>query len=193
MNEQRPRRALIALAVLVAGLLAACGIPTDSEPRPLAETTTTAVAADSRGRTAATIYLWSLAAAQDDVVVGGQLAEVQRRLEVVTPQTVLDEVLAGPTQEDSAAELTTNIPPTTAGTVEVDGDLAEVAMNAVWDELRVPDLLGACAQVVYTLTEISGISRVAFTVEGQPFLAPTVSNARLAVVTRDDYEELAPT
>jgi germination protein M len=91
-------------------------------------------------------------------------------------RAALEQLLAGPTDAERAAGLTTALP--------ADGHVVDVAIA---NGTATVDLSGALddaarAQVTYTLTQFPTIARVVLRVDGQP--APPV--------TRADYEELTP-
>jgi hypothetical protein len=185
MRTSRP--ALVLLGALLALVLAACGIPTDSEPRPLAdETTTTATSTvPDAGEGIATVYL---------VGTSNQLEARDRPLTgEKTPQTVLATLLLPPTEEEAEAGLTSYIPlgATTLG-VEQDAGTVTADMSAEWETLTEPTSTTAYAQVVLTLTELPGVERVRFLVEGRESVAPTVNRGNQAVVEADDYAGLDP-
>jgi spore germination protein GerM len=175
---------LAALGALLAVLLAACGIPTDSEPRPLADPTTSVPRVETGGSTDAVVYLWN----QDDE----QVVRTTRGIEPpATPQAVLNALLVGPLPADIEQGLTTNIPADTSGTVEVADGTAFVDMSASWGELNRPGVTYAYAQVVGTLCALDGIDAVTFLVEGMPVdSAPTVNDGEKSIVTPEDYAEL---
>ncbi|QYG92771.1 GerMN domain-containing protein [Iamia sp. SCSIO 61187] len=182
----RARSAPVALLALLVALLAGCGIPTDGEPRPLADEATPP-AADPQpelGDTTAQVYLVN----NDE-----RLVPRPRALEgAKTPVTVLEALLLPTSEEEEADGLQTQIPALTTivGVTEEDGILA-VDLSAEWGELLVPDALYAYAQVVLTLTELPGVEGVRFLVEGQPVdAAPTVNETPTEVVEAEDYATL---
>jgi len=182
------RRRLAGLVVLV-GLLGAsgCGIPTDGEPRPLADETTT-TAADPQpevGDTVARVFL---------VDSDRQLVARDRALEgEETPESVLDALLLPTSPQEQSADLQSLVPALTTAlgiTDEGDGTLA-VDLSAEWDTLADPTALYAYAQVVLTLTELASVERIRFLIEGDPVDAPpTVNQEPSETVEADDYEPL---
>ncbi len=177
-------RAPVVLLLALVLALAGCGIPTDDEPRPLADDTTTTPAdpQPEAGDTTATVYL----------VNPDQLLEPRERaLEgEESPESVLSALLLSTTPEEQAADLQSLVPPLTT-VVDVvdegDGTLA-VDLSAEWGTLAAPNDLLAYGQVVLTLTEMPGVERVRFLVEGDPVDAPPTANQEpSATVTAEDY------
>lgn len=185
---RRPRPAVplvrTVLAVVVLLAVAACGIPTDSEPRLLADQATSVPEVDTGGASDATLYFWD---AEDE-----QASPVTRGIDPpVTAQAVLNSLLEGASEQDIAQGLTTNIPADTSGAVEVVREgTATVDMSASWGELNRPVVTYAYAQVVGTLCELDSIDGVTFRVDGEPIQAPTVNDGEKPVVTPADYAEL---
>lgn len=179
-------RAGAALLGLLLALLAGCGIPTDGEPRPLADEANPPAAdpEPEAGDTRAQVYL---------VTNDERLVSRTRALEgAKSPVTVLEALLLPTSEEEEADGLQTQIPALTTviGVSEEDGILA-VDLSAEWGELLVPDALFAYAQVVLTLTELPGVEGVRFLVEGEPVdSAPTVNETPTEVVEADDYAAL---
>lgn len=182
----RRQVALVALALAGASLgIAACGIPTDGEPRPLAEETTTTTTLVGDAESVASVYL---------VGTSNQLEPTIRPLKGdKSPRTVLEALLVPPSDEESDEGLTSYVPDgTTTLGVEVDGDLAIADMSAEWERLADPTATTAYAQVVLTLTDLRDIERVQFLIDGQEIAAPTAARGQQAVVTADDYALLDP-
>lgn len=184
----RPARLLVALLAALALGVAGCGIPTDDAPRPLADpTTTTEPPPDTGGgASTATIYL-----SQADRP--GQLVRVERSLDgPPTPGRVLDALFNAPLEQDTAAGYSTLI---IAGTravgTEVEGDLISVEMSEEWGTLGA-GATGAYAQVVFTLTDLPGLARVRFLIDGEEISAPTVNEGAQVVVDRSDYASFEP-
>jgi germination protein M len=174
------------LATLLA-VLAACGIPTDGEPRPLADETPTSTpdTAPADADTSAAVYL---------VRATNALGSVRRGLSGPrSPVTVLEALLAPPSDEELEDGLSTAVPlGTTVLEVVQDDDLVSVDLSDEWDSLVQPNALLAYAQVVLTLTDLNGVERVRFLVDGEGVAAPTINQGDLDTVTADDYAGLDP-
>lgn len=187
MSGPRLPRALVGgLAALLAVALAACGIPTDSDPRPLADdTTTTSTTAPEGAEGIAAVYL---------VGTANQLEQRDRPLKgPKTPETVLATLLLRPTEEEAEDGLTSYIPEgTTALGVEEDDGTVTVDMSVEWERLADPTRTTAYAQVVLTLTDLPNVDRVRFLIQGREVVAPTVNRGTQDVVSADDYAGLDP-
>lgn len=181
MSRTRALRAALLGLVLV---LAGCGIPTDGEPRPLADETTT-TAADPEpelGDTIARVYLVN----PDQLLVPRDRALEGEK----NPETVLDALLLPTSTEEQADDLQSLVPPLTTAlsvTDEGDGTLA-VDLSAEWGTLAAPTDLFAYGQVVLTLTEMRDVERIRFLIEGDPVDAPPTANQEPSeTVTAEDY------
>lgn len=177
------------LVVLLGALLAlsACGIPTDGEPRPLAD--------ESASTAAPTVPADADATASVYLVRGTDSLETVTRglTDEKSPLTVVEALLAQPSEEELAEGLSTSIPlGTTALEVTQDGDLVMIDMSDGWETLVQPGALLAYAQVVLTVTDLAGVERVQFLVGGQGIPAPTINQGDLEVVTAEEYAGLDP-
>jgi len=181
----RRHTGLVLVGVLLA--LAACGIQTDGEPRPLADVTasTEASTVPEDADATAAVYL---------VKDTNALATVPRGLTgAKSPRTVVEALLAQPSDEELEAGLSTSIPVgTTTSDVVQDGDLVAVDLSDEWETLVQPGALLAYAQVVLTLTDLNGVEQVRFLVGGEGVPAPTVNRGDLDTVTAGDYAGLDP-
>ena len=151
------RFAAIALVTLCAGIAAGCdGNSSESQP------TTTETAPQVDGTMRGAVYL----------LRDGKVAPVERTIPF-TPdpeRAALLRLLDGPTDEESAEGLSTEIPTGTelldftlddgVATVDLDGSFVETATN--------DSTAGRVAQVVATLTRYRTVDRVAFEVDGEP-------------------------
>jgi hypothetical protein len=182
------------LAILVALALAACGVPTDDEPRALpAERVpfgllgpSTEGPSDVPGAaTRRSIYL----------VQENQLVEVKK--EVPAPGAAFDTIgvlLAGPSDEDVEEGLTSRIPSgTTVQDVTDSGDgVATINLtenlSSAGEGVRL-----AFAQLVYTATEVPGIDRVLFQIDGTPLDVPNDEGESTAEpLGRTDFAQFRP-
>jgi hypothetical protein len=167
-------------------LLSGCGIPTDGEPRPLADETPSSIVdpEPERGDTTARVYLVT----NDELLV----PRTRAREGAKTPENVLKALLLATSEEEQQDGLQTSIPPRTTlvDVGEEDGILA-VDLSEAWGALENPAALFAYAQVVLTLTELPGVDGVRFLVEGEAVdTAPTVNQTPSDIVTAEDYTEL---
>lgn len=190
-------RLAAALAAAALVLSAGCGIPDDDEPRvvaagdapvDLSPTTEAPEASSPEGGESANVFFID----RDT----GLLRQVRRSVERLTPGDVIRSLLAGVREDDDEA-LTTAIPADTQlvdtsleGTTLV-VNLAPAQPGGILSVVGATQLQ-AFAQIVRTVTGLSGISSVLFRVEGQPISAPTDSGASDEPVDRGDYASLTP-
>jgi germination protein M len=157
-------RALVASGLAVLGLvLAGCG--SEEAEEPSAQPTTTVQTGTVPEQAPAVVALYFLR----DGKVG-----LTRRSVVTGPQigtAALVELFKGPTADDEAAGLTTDIPSgTTLERLTIENGVAHVELSSSLDE-------AAIAQVVYTLTSFLTVRRVQLEREQH---------------RRSDFEELTP-
>ena len=158
-----------ALAVaLVALLLGACGIQSDSAPRNVPDgeraldNSSTSRGTDASG--ADRIYL---AAPGDD----RRLRSVTR--DAASPQDLIKILLLGPNDDEKAAQFTSFIPPTTELiSARAQGQFLILDLSEEITELTPQSLMQAIAQIVYTATEIDGIEAVQLKVNDQQLSWP---------------------
>jgi spore germination protein GerM len=92
-------------------------------------------------------------------------------------------LIAGPTESDAAAGLTTAIAPSVSIlSFAIDGDNATVDFNRAFETA---DTQPQVAQVVYTLTQFAGLNTVTFLIDGEPNGATGVRPLDKADVRRD--------
>ncbi|MGH8998711.1 MAG: GerMN domain-containing protein [Acidimicrobiia bacterium] len=185
---------VMALAVTLSG----CGIPAEesatlADPEdvpfelasPAAETTSTTAPAENTERKQ--VYL----------VQGGRLAEVTRRVPApVTPDGLLAELLAGPTEVEAARGIGTTLlgeDVVVVRTVGISRGIATVDLGPAFDDIPAGNRTLALGQIVWTLTELPGVGRVAFTREGTPTAVPRGDNSVTTdSVSKEDYNVVAP-
>jgi spore germination protein GerM len=176
---------------MLALLVAACGVGPQSEPQvirradvpfglahqaPTAPTTTAAAAPFTY-----TVYL----------LAGDQLQPVAHQTaRVPTRVSILRDLAHGPDDDDSAAGLRTLVPPDTAiDRVTVADGMAIVSLGGSGASRVATDrqVLGV-AQLVYTATELPGVDRVRFRVEGRLAEVPKGDGSLTSrAVGRADY------
>ena len=177
---------LVALAVAVAA--AACGIPVDSEPRavvpphgPAEALASPAPDASRSGPIVETLYL----------VMDGAIVSVDRGTTTeATAQSVVTDLLAGPTEAEATAGYTSAVP---AGTVingvRVENGLAVVDLGPGLENAVRQDL--AFGQIVCTLDARSDVNGVTFVHDGQPIGVPGGDGVvTKGPLTTADYEDL---
>jgi hypothetical protein len=189
------RRLLAGLAV---ALLAGCGVPTSGDPEiiPAAEvpyglaspTPSDRSAAPTETLVAATaIYLVTPA---DVLVASGR--EIAAGSTEEQLDALLDELAAGPTQQERDDELSTALPP------EVELDVVDVSGATVTIDIAGPDdapsgseSRRAVGQIVLTATSLPGVRAVLLTRQGERVDAPLPDGQLTsAPLTAADYEAL---
>jgi spore germination protein GerM len=195
-----PHRALL-VAVAVA-LLAACGLSENAKPQVIdasevprellavSPSSSTTLAA-SPSTASATVYFLRVT---DGVT---HLVPVQREVADATrPGDRLIALLGAPTAEEGAAGVISSIP---SDTVLLDTDLDDTTQELTIElsrslfDVQGEELRNAFAQLVWTATELTGIRRVRFVVDGQEYRAPDEAGIEQpGAVTRSDYRTLAP-
>jgi hypothetical protein len=172
-------RAALLASMVLASVLAGCGVPTDDEPQAIdandvpfqllapaaAPTTTTVLAAGSAGVERVVVYL-----ADTD----GHLTAARREVErPVTPAKAVRALLQGPTP-DEASKLHTAITSETK-LLDVDGPtdgLVTVDLSAHLLDITGRQQILALGQVVYTLTSLPDVTRVLFRFDGEAVEVP---------------------
>jgi hypothetical protein len=185
-----PLLAAALLAALAGAAGTACGVPVSSSPQLVSDVPAglllPATPAHARTPTSAEgvfdIYL----------VAGDQLVEVARAGHG-TPQSLVDALNAGPTHFEATVEGITTDVPTGAHVsfVRIRSHVATVNLDASFGEFN--SLLGV-AQIVYTVTQLRGITEVAFFQAGGPVNVPTEDGIYVSrPLTRADFARDVPT
>lgn len=194
-----------AVVVMATGLLAgtsACGLTEESSPKIieagdvpselLAESPSSSTTLKASPVTAsATVYFL---ARQDGVT---HLTPVRREVADATRAgDLLIALLGAPTAEEIAAGVISSIP---ADTVLLNTDLDEstqeltIELSRALFDVQGEELRNAFAQLVWTATEVDGVRRVRFVVDGQVYRAPDEAGVEQAgAVSRASYRSLAP-
>jgi spore germination protein GerM len=184
-------RLLLALA-LVAGLACACGVPIESSARRIAPADlpeglrTGGSIAPRPAQPEEAVRVWFV---REDHLAG-TLRTVGSPPD---PQVVLDELLSGPSDAEQQQSLRSAIAdPAAVIGVSIAGGVATVALSAAFSDIPANDQILAVGELVLTLTDLRGIGRVAFQVEGTDVAVPLpTGNASATSVSRDDYLQLA--
>ncbi|MBW3555838.1 MAG: GerMN domain-containing protein [Actinobacteria bacterium] len=187
-------------SLLVAGSMAfttvSCGVQGEERPETLSasevpyglleeapSTTTSTTLVDAR-KVGLVIFL----------VVGGRLHPAPRS--VTTPLTVakaLSALLAGPEEDEAVAGLRSAINPAASLVPSrVDPSTWVVDVSTEFVQGPTSEQVLGLAQIVFTLTEIPGVTGVRFTLEGAPIEVPTPSGTTSAPLGRDAFVDLAP-
>lgn len=174
---------LVATALLLGVLAAACSIGTDDTPRDLAVSTSTTAAPSTPTVGGATAVLYYV----DD----GQLVPTTRSLSDRRVSTVLDALLKTPSSDQQSRNLTSSIPVGTrlSGARLEEGTL-NVDLSSEFDNVVGPSRQQAIAQIVMTATELPGVDRLRFSVNGKPVQVATPTRGDTTTVSDCDYRSL---
>lgn len=178
---------LVVLLPLVGLLLGGCGVPTDDQPRALdpAEAPAGALPSPSPAPVAVGDQRVVLHFVKDE-----QLVPVERPVTSPTSTSgLLELLLAGPTEAEKAAGLTSLIPTAlSVQRVEQQGDVVVITLQGAPDQAR-PQAM-AFAQIVATLTP-DRASGVRFRMDGGDLRVPRSDGSLSdAPVDRSDYADL---
>jgi spore germination protein GerM len=188
---RRPLLTGLVLAALVGS--AACGVPVDRAPRPIAHSAVPFALLSPAAPTTTTPR------AQTNAVVffirGGRLIAVPRSITApVSVERLLNALLLGAT----AAEGGSGVETATGGQIEiraisVRSGIAEINLSSTFASLEGSSQVEAVAQLVYTATAAPGVSAARFFVEGDAVAVPrgdgTLTSAPLH---RSDFPNLSP-
>ncbi len=203
MERRTPALRRLLAVLLVLGLatgVASCGLNADDDPvaipvedlppdllDPNPPTSTTLSGSPT---TSVTVYLL--------VRTGNttRLTPVEREVEEVSSRDVINALLAPPSREEQALGLISSIP---ADTALLDTEPADSNEQLVIDlsrdlfDIEGSELANAFAQIVWTVTELDGVSQVRFRIDGESARAPNAEGTEQpGAVTRADYAALAP-
>jgi spore germination protein GerM len=194
-------RRLLALVVVLGLIVAACGVAANGEPEvigadevpsdlisPNASTSTTVEGAT------ASVIVYLLRRTGSDT----RLVAVQREVgDPSRPGERIEALLQPTTPDEQARGLTSSIPTDTMllGTPQLDTATQELVVDlsgALFD-VEGTELAQAFAQIVWTVTQLEGVRRVRFLVDGEPQRAPDEDGVEQdGAVTIVDYRSLAP-
>jgi spore germination protein GerM len=197
MRRVRCTAALVALLVAVGG----CGVTADGEPELIAGDEVPAELLDPNptpsttrpGATAAvTVYLLQRTGSTT------QLVPVTREVEdPVRPGERVEALLRPTSESEKGRGLTSSIPSDTVllGAPQLDPGRQELTLDFSEELFAVEgtELSQAFAQIVWTVTELEGVRRVRFLVEGEPQRAPDADGVEQdGAVSTADYWSLRP-
>jgi spore germination protein GerM len=182
--------ALVAASLLV---LSACGITSDDAPRDINAPSANNIPDENQTAITATstsaVYLVSSAPGVRPL----SLHEVARDV-AETVSNALGELVAGPTGRETTSGLRTALPDgLRINDVTLTVDIANIDLSAEVGRLTGDSLIAAVAQVVLTATDVTGVSSVVLTVDGQSRSWPNAGGAMQSEpLTRADYQTLLP-
>jgi spore germination protein GerM len=195
------RTRTVALAMLVTGLAAGCGIPADEGPRAvpdekLPENVDDGVAAADGETMLADLYFTRF----DGERGGDVLVTIERAVptsgssSTPTPATVLQALLAGVLDDDEGADrIVTKIPANTdlASQPELVGSVLTVDLNSAISGVQGDGALFAYGQMACTADALDEVGAVRFTVEGESVAPPAGDGESSAgPLTCDSYANL---
>ena len=186
----------LGLVVAVGLLLGACGVQADEGPRALAADevpyglleqappTTAAPRPPTVPTEAVTVYF----------VSGERMYKVLRQ--VNAPPSVpkaLTALLFGPLEDEASSGVRSAINPTaTIQARSIDASTYLVDLSSEFAQGSVSEQILGLAQVVWTATELPGVTGVRFTLNGAPIQVPTPNGSSGEPVGREAFAELAP-
>ena len=189
------RRAWFVVALALVALLAACGLPKDGSPRAISPDkvpygllgpSSTAPGNEPGGETFTLYFL-----------LGDHLQATSRRLVSPRIDDVLTALIAGPAKDDPST-LKSAIPTEThVVRTELNNQVLTIVLSKEILGPQGPVQESAFAQLVFTATDLDGVSQVQFRVVGadgnETAATPqTDSGAKDGPLTRADYISLAP-
>lgn len=181
-------RAVVVTAL--AGSLAACGVQPDAAPRDLPEDERTiAIDVGPSGSSAAGANRIYLVAPGEERL----LRSVPR--EAATRRELIEVLVAGPNDDELAAQYSTFIPPTTEviGS-RTQGQVITIDLSGGITELSGQNLAQAVAQIVYTASELDGVEAVQLRVDGEELAWPKANGETTSDPLRIyDYPNLVVT
>ena len=189
-------RRVAAVVVVLAAVVASCGVATDDGPRALPRSD---VPFDLLAPSTTTVSSTTPVAVTTEVpvylVAGGRLTDVRRLVE--SPPSLfraLESLLAGPTAEESGAGLRSAVTnQSRLLSVRVQSGVATIDLSGEFAGIGGQEQILALAQLVYTATAAQGVLGVRFSLDSKAVEVPrgdgTLTQEPLG---RTDYAGLAP-
>lgn len=181
------RRALRSSVAALAIVATSCGFPAEDGPTPIA---------DDAATTSSTVGSGSVVSSDEVTVwfVRGDLL-VSRTRDVPAPvvaQSAIVALGAGATPSETSSGLRSAIPNASMlVTAELSRGTATVDLAAEFGEVAPGDQVLALGQVVFTLTDLPGVGRVRFQINGDPVAVPLPDGTSTDdSVSRDDFNSL---
>lgn len=194
----RSRGLALLVTALAYALLTGCGVQAQSAPQPLSSGDLARAGAPTL--TPSTSSPTPAATESEEATVyflrGQRLVAVQRSVErTESVEPMVASLLAGPTKTEASSGLTTAIPPGIASldVTFVDG-VGVVGVPPQFETLGGANQILAIAQLVYTITEVDGISGLQLTDGGTLVEVPnSAGELSFGPVYRADFAAFAPT
>ncbi len=179
------RRMAVLVGALLIGLITGCGVGPEPAPErltiPAPPAMDIGVQPETDGREL-TLYF----------IRGADLAAVPRLTAQADADAALSALSEGPTRGEVLSGLRTALSPQMLSAERRLGGLTAVSVTREFTEVAGGNQLLAVAQVVWTLTELPGVSQVRFLVDGMPVEVPTDQGLTDQPVRREDYRSAAP-
>ncbi len=169
-------------------LIAGCGFPTQGSSTPIGQDDQSqAMTSDAAGDRPAveSITVWFI---RNDVLV-----PVTRQVSSpADAAAVLVAATAGVTPAEGSRGLRTAIPnPAMVVGAKLSGGTATVRLATEFLDIPAGDQVLALGQIVYTLTDLRGVGRVRFEIDGDPVVVPLpAGESSEDSVSRDDFSSL---
>jgi spore germination protein GerM len=191
------RRAAIAVALALGLGSAACGVQADGHPRTLASANVPyglLEGAPSTTTPARPVRTDTLPVFAYFVRAGRLQATVRRVTAPLTVQKSLAELLLGPAESEAAEGVRTAINPASGVQAKrLDPTTFLIDLSPEFAQGPTSEQVLGLAQIVFTATEVPGITGVRFTLDGAPVEVPTPSGTLTSgPLTRDDFADLGP-
>lgn len=183
------RRRIVAVA-LAAVALASCGMRPDAAPRDLPEEERTiAIGGEPSGSDASGANRIYLVAPGEERLLRSVPRQASTRAELI------EILLAGPNDDELAAQYSSFIPPTTELiSARTQGQVLTINLSGGITELSGANLAQAVAQIVYTASELDGIEAVQLRVDDEELAWPKASGETTSDPLRIyDYPNLVVT
>ncbi len=192
------KRFLLVLGVVVALLAAACGPPTDDNPRALdtEDVPFDLLAVDPVTTTSTSPPIGATSPVQVFFMGDERLVPVERPVSSpASVEKVLKALISGPTEDEIRRGLRTVINPgATVLTAPVEDQIATIDLSGdFFLSPVVEEQIIALAQTVFTATNLGGVVGVRFTLDGNPAEVFIAKGSRTsAPVGRAVYAKYAP-
>ncbi len=189
------RAVVAAIATLL--VLAGCGVPVQQEPAPIDP-----AGVPSRLRGSSEPATGSVSATPGKPSVQVSFVRKDRLVSLIREvpsasatdrlNTVIQSLLAGPTDTEQANGITSALPPELALTVlDVTGSRLDLELSGETDGRSATENILAVGQIVLSVTALPSIDQVTFSRNGQPVEALLADGALTTdPLTGADYEEL---